>query len=87
MFWGLGVQRSLMFQLGFPAKQGWKLISNPFTLLSKVLKAKYFNNCSFMEAKLGSNPSFTWRSILEGREVLKLGIRRRIGDGKTIKGL
>ncbi|KAF7807655.1 hypothetical protein G2W53_039816 [Senna tora] len=34
-----------------------------------------------MEADLGSNPSFTWRSILHGREVLKKGLIRRIGDG------
>ncbi|KAF7821278.1 putative ribonuclease H-like domain, reverse transcriptase zinc-binding domain-containing protein [Senna tora] len=32
-------------------------------------------------AKLGSAPSFTWQSILKGREALELGITRRIGDG------
>ncbi|KAF7839015.1 ribonuclease H [Senna tora] len=45
---------------------------------------RYFQtirNGTFMEAGLGSNPSFTWRSILHGREVLKKGLIRRIGDG------
>ncbi|XP_074301200.1 uncharacterized protein LOC141632558 [Silene latifolia] len=42
---------------------------------------KYFANGSFMAATLGTTPSFTWRGILEAREVLKLGARKRIGDG------
>ncbi|KAF7802500.1 reverse transcriptase [Senna tora] len=48
-----------------------------------TLKAKYFKNSSFIDAQLGSNPSFTWRSILKGKEVLRKGLVRRIGDGST----
>lgn len=35
-------------------------------------------------AKLGSNPSFVWRSIYARAEVLKKGIRWRVGDGKGL---
>ncbi|KAF7841316.1 uncharacterized protein G2W53_003614 [Senna tora] len=64
---------------GKKARQGDVGIDD--SLLGKSLKAKYFRNGTFMEAGLGCNPSFTWRSILHGREVLKKGLIRRIGDG------
>uniref|UniRef100_A0A803P654 Reverse transcriptase zinc-binding domain-containing protein n=1 Tax=Cannabis sativa TaxID=3483 RepID=A0A803P654_CANSA len=33
---------------------------------------------------LGGNPSFVWRSILEAQEVVREGVRCRIGDGSTV---
>lgn len=59
-FGGLGFKDLRCFNLALLAKQGWKLLSNPTTLISRVLKAKYFNNCDFLDANLGSNPSYTW---------------------------
>ncbi|GAA0164992.1 hypothetical protein LIER_20503 [Lithospermum erythrorhizon] len=32
----------------------------------------------------GSNPSFGWRSLLEGRKVLLKGSQWRVGDGRSI---
>lgn len=43
--------------------QGWKLIMNPCCLLARVMQAKYYSNSDFLRAKLGSHPSYTWRSI------------------------
>lgn len=37
-----------------------------------------------MDSKLGSNPSYIWRSILWGREGIEVGSRWRIGDGKNV---
>ncbi|OMP06127.1 hypothetical protein CCACVL1_01702 [Corchorus capsularis] len=37
-----------------------------------------------MDPNLGPNPSYVWRSIMEGRSVLKLGTRWRIGDGQSV---
>ncbi|OMO96147.1 reverse transcriptase [Corchorus capsularis] len=48
------------------------------------LEAKYFARGTFLTAPLGSNPSFVWRSLLAGHEVLKLGSRWRIGDGLNV---
>lgn len=34
---------------------------------------KYYPDTTFMEAKLGSSPSFIWRSVLEAKEVISAG--------------
>ena len=38
-----------------------------------------------MEAKESTTGSYAWKSILKGRDVIKLGSRFRVGNGKTIK--
>ena len=38
-----------------------------------------------MEAKVGSNASFIWRSILSARDTLQARSLWKIGDGKSIK--
>ena len=45
------------------AKQGWRLLTRPDSLAARVLKAKYFSSCSFLEAEIKphSRPSFTWQ--------------------------
>lgn len=37
-----------------------------------------------MNAKLGCNPSFIWRSLLWGRDLLDIGLCWRIGDGSSV---
>ena len=38
-----------------------------------------------MEASDSQASSYAWRSILQGREVLKEGMRWRVGDGSSIQ--
>ncbi|XP_024039171.1 uncharacterized protein LOC112097822 [Citrus clementina] len=52
--------------------------------MARVLKARYFRKEEFLEAKLGSNPSFVWRSVLWGRDVLQKGLRWMIDDVNAI---
>ena len=47
-----------------------------------MLKSVYFPDRDFLAAEIGSSPSRIWRSILEGREVLKGGLIRQIGIGE-----
>ncbi|KAA3486091.1 Ribonuclease H-like superfamily protein [Gossypium australe] len=45
------------------AKQGWRLITYPNSLLAIVLKAKYYLHSNFFNAQLGNLPSLTWKSV------------------------
>uniref|UniRef100_A0A7N2LID0 Reverse transcriptase zinc-binding domain-containing protein n=1 Tax=Quercus lobata TaxID=97700 RepID=A0A7N2LID0_QUELO len=38
-----------------------------------------------MEAELGCNPSFVWRSLLEARELVGAGTVWQVGDGQSIE--
>ncbi|KAL0313476.1 UNVERIFIED_CONTAM: putative mitochondrial protein [Sesamum radiatum] len=74
---GMGFRMLQAFNIALLAKQGWRVVSKPTSLLSRVLKAKYFPGCSFWEAPVGRRPSLTWRSILLARGVLEAGRERR----------
>lgn len=66
------------------AKQCWRILRYPNSLLAKVLRGKYFKTGSFLKAKLGSKPSYAWRSILWGRELFEKGYRWRVGIDHSI---
>lgn len=78
---GLGFKDLSCFNQVLVAKQGWRIMQAPDSLVARILKARYFKHSTFMEAGLGSKPSYIWRSILWGREVLSKGYRWRIGNG------
>lgn len=40
---------------------------------------------SFLEASVGSNPSFVWRSLMVTQDLIKSRIRWRIGDGASVR--
>ncbi|KAK6118987.1 hypothetical protein DH2020_047273 [Rehmannia glutinosa] len=82
---GLGFKDFESFNLAMLAKQGWKLTTDTHSLLALSLKARYYPNGSFLTAKKGYNPSFTWQSILAGQQVLNAGIRWTIGNGTSIR--
>jgi hypothetical protein len=81
----MGFRDLHFFNLALLAKQGWRLATQPTSLFSRVFQSKYFPRCSFWQAKLGSSPSFIWRSILAARDLFRKGIRWSIRDGKAVK--
>jgi hypothetical protein len=82
---GLGFRDFHSFNMAMVAKQGWNFMHKSNSLVARLYKARYFPNHSFLEANLGNNPSFAWRSIWRSREVLTYGCRWQIGDGSHIK--
>lgn len=81
---GMGFRDLRLFNLAMLGTQGWRLIENPESLCARVLKGRYFHDTNFLSAIRKKHASRTWCAILEGREVLKMGLIRRIGDGNTI---
>lgn len=73
-----------IFNRALLAKQGWRILQYPELLAAKVLKAKYFLRCNFLEAKQSDSSSFLWSSILYGRKLLCKGVKWRIGDGTKV---
>jgi hypothetical protein len=81
----MGFRDLHVFNKALPAKQGWRLLSNPESLMARIFKEKSYPSGSFMEAKIGSRPSHAWRSLCQAREVLELGIGWRVGNGTSIR--
>lgn len=51
-------------------KQGWGLLTYDSYLLEQVLRHKYYRNCSFMVAKVGSN-AFSMERNYWGSKIVK----------------
>ena len=80
---GMGFRDLQSFDLAMLAKQGWKIIQNPKSLVTRVPKARYFPYFSFMKANCVTNPSYTWQSWMEGKAILRKGLVWRIEDGRS----
>lgn len=57
---------------------------NPSSLVYRVLRGKYFVGGNVLNGSLGSSPSFVWRSLLRGMELIDKGLIWRIGDGVSV---
>ncbi|KAA3472069.1 reverse transcriptase [Gossypium australe] len=80
----MGFRRLDHFNIALLAKQGWRIINYPNSLLTQVLKAKYFPNSEFINARMGNSPSLTWRSVWAAKGLLENGLCWRVGKGNQI---
>jgi len=55
------------------AKQGWRLLNFSNSLVAQILQVKYYPGGDFLKAQMGRRPSYSWRSIVQAREVLERG--------------
>ncbi|XP_075480607.1 uncharacterized protein LOC142521262 [Primulina tabacum] len=82
---GLGFRKMDEFNRALLANQFWRLLRNPESLATKVLKGRYFRHGDIMTAGTGTNPSFIWRSLVWSREILDKGLIWRVGNGHSIR--
>lgn len=82
---GIGFKDLDCFNQALLAKQGWKLLSQTDSILAKFMKSKYYLHSDFTDALIGSRPSFVWRSIIHGRELLQRGLKWKVGDGNNTR--
>lgn len=84
---GLGFRSLYEFNSALLAKQAWRIITSPNSLVSRLFKAKYFPRKSLFEVSANdkASPSYSWRSIMSSMFLLKEGMVRRIGSGKGIE--
>lgn len=81
----MGFKNLHAYNLAMLAKQGWRLLTSPTSLIARLFKAVYFPEGSFLTAELGESPSFSWRSIFNARHVLCAGLLWRIGSGDHVR--
>ena len=65
------------FNLALLAKQMWRFLKYPHSLLARILKGSYYRHSSPMMINSVSNPSYGWRSIIAARLVLQQGLRKK----------
>ena len=80
----MGFRDFELFNLALLGKHGWRLMTHPDSLCARVLKGKYFHNCSFMDATAPRSASATWKAIIAGRVALEQGLIKRVGAGESI---
>ncbi|KAL6194310.1 hypothetical protein ACLB2K_035394 [Fragaria x ananassa] len=81
---GLGFRNMWQFNQALLAKQGWRILKEPNSLLARVLKAKYYPNSNFLKASVKPGDSYAWRSLMKGKQVLVNGSRYLVGSGTSI---
>lgn len=67
------------------AKQFWRILTRPQSLVARVLKEIYFRSVHIMDANTKNNSSYMWRSILATKELIKQGVTWRVGNREKIR--
>ena len=80
----MGFRNIEAFNQALLAKQAWIILKTPDSLFSQFMKNKYFANSDFLSASLSSRPSYVWRSILHGRDLLTKGLYKLVGNGLSL---
>ena len=59
-FGGMGFKDLKVFNDALLGRQAWCLNREPGSLFARVMKAKYYSKCDFLDAPLGVSNSYSW---------------------------
>lgn len=79
---GLGFRNLEAFNTALLAKQSWRMLKHPDSLVAQTIRHKYLRNGLLLEAKTGNRPSFLWKSLISSIDLLKEGIFWRLAMAK-----
>lgn len=66
------------------AKQAWSLLKKPDCLWGKCLKQMYHPAEDFMHVKRSRNVSWSWSSLLHGRDIIQKHCQWFIANGEKV---
>jgi len=69
-FGGMGFKNLKAFNMAMIGKQAWKLVTSPNSLVTKLLKAKYYPRSDYFGVAVGHNPSYVWRGLWKVKEMV-----------------
>ena len=81
---GMGFKNLALFNDALLARQAWHLLHNKESLFYQIFKSKFFPHGSIMDASVCSQGSYAWKSLPKGKEVLRKGLKWRIGTRDAI---
>ncbi|KAL8474290.1 hypothetical protein ACS0TY_030936 [Phlomoides rotata] len=81
---GRGFKDLHLFNIAMLGKMAWRLVTDSSALVCQLLKARYFPHGDFLSATLGSRPSYTWTSIMAAQDLVRRGVRWKIGNENGI---
>lgn len=82
---GLSFRKLALFNKALLAKQVWRLINSPFSLIARFFKARYYKDINVVDAEVGHNPSYIWRSLCWSWELLESGLQWKVATGSFIR--
>ena len=82
---GLGFRDIQLFNQALLAKQAWRILTNPGSLLARILLGKYCHKRSFLDIQAPTVCSHGWRSIIHRRDLLNGDLGKAIGNGQTTR--
>lgn len=80
----MGFKDLRVFNDDLLGRQAWRLVREPSSLFSRVMKAKYYPNCAFLEAPLGLSCRYSWSSIWSSKALIKEGVVWRVRNGTQV---
>lgn len=82
---GLGFHDLHSFNKALLAKQLWRLVTCPASLVATVLWEKYCKIENIILVKVKSHNLLLWKTLLTTREIIEGALRWRVGNGEKIK--